>query len=83
MIRRRRLLAASLVVGLACIALRAYGLTLEPIGEARLPAGVEVDGTTVGGLSGLAWDGERDLYLAVTDDKGDHGPPASTPSRST
>jgi len=69
-----RLLGVTLGIGLACTGVHAGGLTLELVGEARLPAGVELEGTVVGGLSGLAWDSERDLYLAVSDDKGDHGP---------
>lgn len=31
-------------------------------------------GTAVGGLSGIAWDDERQLLLAVSDDPGEHGP---------
>lgn len=70
---RRRLVEASLVIGIACTGADASGPTLELFGEARLPAGVEVEGTVLGGLSGLVWDSERDLYLAVTDDNFNHG----------
>jgi len=43
---------------------------LELLGSARLPTGLEVDGLEVGGLSGLAWDPSRGLWIAVSDDRG-------------
>lgn len=45
---------------------------LELLGEASLPS-LEVDGTRLGGLSGLTWVA-GDEFLAVTDDKSEHGP---------
>jgi endonuclease/exonuclease/phosphatase family metal-dependent hydrolase len=48
--------------------LRAGVEGLEFLGEARLPAHVEVDGMPVGGLSGLAFDAARGVYYSVSDD---------------
>jgi predicted extracellular nuclease len=41
---------------------------LEFLGEAILPADLDFEGTRVGGLSGLAYDSENDLFYAVSDD---------------
>lgn len=49
-------------------------LELEFIGEARLAPDTTFADTVVGGLSGLAYDPRSGLYLAVSDDKGEHGP---------
>jgi hypothetical protein len=43
----------------------------EFLGEAVLPQGLDVDGFRVGGISGLAWEPERDFYYAVADDPND------------
>lgn len=43
---------------------------LSFLGQATLPHGLRVDGTMVGGLSGLAWDGEEGVLWAVSDDSG-------------
>ena len=39
------------------------------------PMSLEVDGTTVGGLSGIAYDAKRDVYYVISDDRGDSGSP--------
>lgn len=67
--RLRKWTAALSLVAL-CSAGGAAGLELELLGEVRIPTGVEVDGVEVGGLSGIAWDPVRDLYLAVSDHRG-------------
>lgn len=54
--------------GRAPLRLLSYGTLPTP----RL----RIDGMPVGGLSGLAWDEDRDLWYALTDDKGYNGPPA-------
>lgn len=41
---------------------------LELLGEATLAPGLTFEETAVGGLSDLAYDGERDRYYAVSDD---------------
>ncbi len=48
--------------------------TLEFIGEARLPSLLEVEGTIVGGLSGIVWSPATDEFYSVSDDPGNHGP---------
>jgi hypothetical protein len=45
------------------------------LGERDIPAkSVQVDGTTVGGLSGLTYDAQRDVYYVISDDRGEFGP---------
>ncbi len=41
----------------------------EFIGEEILPTGVMFEGTEVGGLSGLAYDAQLDVYYAICDDR--------------
>lgn len=48
--------------------------SLTLVGRALLPRNVEVDGTRVGGLSGLAWDEAAGVFWAVSDDRGQYGP---------
>ncbi|HVS02459.1 MAG TPA: esterase-like activity of phytase family protein [Thermoanaerobaculia bacterium] len=48
---------------------------VEVVGRAWLPSGLSLDGVLVGGLSGIAYDAAADLYLAVSDDPGERGPP--------
>ena len=47
---------------------------VELLAVLKIPA-VEIDGAVLGGLSGLTYDQNRDLYYAVSDDSGAHGPP--------
>lgn len=45
---------------------------LSFIGEALFPARTQtLDGTTIGGLSGLTYDAVNNRYYAITDDRGD------------
>lgn len=48
--------------------------SLVLVGRAQLPRDVEVDGTRVGGLSGLAWDDSTGSFWAISDDRGQFGP---------
>jgi len=48
---------------------------LELVGLLELPAEVILDGVPLGGLSALAWDATENLYYALADDPGEHGPP--------
>jgi hypothetical protein len=49
---------------------------LRLLGEYDIPArSLRVDGTTVGGLSGLTYDAGRDVYYVISDDRGEYGPP--------
>lgn len=46
------------------------------LGELDLPdQSIQIDNTTVGGLSGITYDPRRDLYYLISDDRGDFGPP--------
>jgi len=48
---------------------------LRFLGELDIPTkSVDVAGTTVGGLSGLAYDARRNVYYVICDDRGDFGP---------
>lgn len=75
---RRLSASASLLVWLM-FALVARGVAVEVgslrwIGRAVLPAEVSGTGTVLGGLSGLDYDAAADRWLAVSDDKSEHGP---------
>ena len=70
-------LSAGLGIGMG--GKRAFGRsagtpTLRLLSHASLPAALQVKGTTVGGLSGLAFDAGSDLWYALSDDRGRRGP---------
>ena len=44
------------------------------LGQATIPTGTQFQGTTVGGLSGTAYDAERDVYYALSDDRSQLSP---------
>ena len=44
------------------------------LGQATIPTGTQFQGTTVGGLSGTAYDAERDVYYALSDDRSQLAP---------
>jgi predicted extracellular nuclease len=48
---------------------------VELLAETSLAGDLEVDGTLVGGLSGLAYDAGCDLFYAISDDRGSIDPP--------
>ncbi|MEL6978026.1 MAG: esterase-like activity of phytase family protein [Pseudomonadota bacterium] len=48
---------------------------LRLIGQYELPAGLSVVGVPFGGISALDYDAETGLFLALSDDRGRHGPP--------
>ncbi len=58
----------------------AGGSQAEPIGGLRFiggvafPQGLEVDGTRIGGLSGLDYDAAKDRFLVLSDDRSDFAP---------
>ncbi len=66
---RRGLLAAALAVPAA-----AAPPELRLIGVAALPAAAVFAGTPVGGLSGLDYDAAADRWVAISDDRAEHGP---------
>ena len=47
---------------------------IEFLGEARVPGGLLIEKTVLGGLSGITFDPIRNLYYVVADDPGNHGP---------
>ena len=48
---------------------------LRFVGELDIPdQSVRIDDTTVGGLSGIAYDPRRNVYYLISDDRGDFGP---------
>jgi hypothetical protein len=49
-------------------------LAIDYIGEYQIPSGFQVKNTPVGGLSGLTYDRQRDLFYAISDDRSDKAP---------
>ena len=49
-------------------------LSIEYVGEYIIPNNLQFKDTTVGGLSGLTYDRQRDLFYAVSDDRGNTTP---------
>lgn len=47
---------------------------VQYLGQALIPAGTIFQETEVGGLSGLAYDAERNIFYALSDDRGERGP---------
>lgn len=50
------------------------GIVLRLIGEQSLPRHGDVDGTRVGGLSGLVWDAPNGRWIALSDDRSEKAP---------
>lgn len=71
----RRVAAAGVaLVVLAGSAQAHAGIRLLYIGQATLPTGYTFDGTEVGGLSGIDYNPVTQRYVAISDDRGQHGP---------
>jgi hypothetical protein len=49
-------------------------VSIEYIGEYQLPNDFKVKDTLVGGLSGLTYDRQREVFYAVSDDRGEKAP---------
>lgn len=49
--------------------------TLEYLGELSLLPGTMFEGDPIGGLSGLVWDDDAQLFVALSDDRGERGAP--------
>jgi hypothetical protein len=47
---------------------------LKFLGEYDVPHNMDFKGTTIGGLSGLDYDAEHDIYYSISDDRSDHNP---------
>lgn len=48
---------------------------LHLLGQYVLPSRLDFQGTTVGGLSGITYDAQRNVYYAVSDDRGEYQAP--------
>jgi hypothetical protein len=62
------------VAGLGAVGLLPAAVELRLIGVTELSRASRPDGTRLGGLSGLDYDAAADRWLAVSDDKSEHGP---------
>jgi 3-phytase len=74
MLRRWTALALAALVAAIAGAAAPAGATskvpgLEFLGQAIVPTGTQFMGTTVGGLSSLAYDAKRGVYYAISDDQ--------------
>ncbi|MEA5577453.1 esterase-like activity of phytase family protein [Anabaena sp. UHCC 0451] len=47
---------------------------IDFIGAATLPTGLSFQKTELGGLSGITYDAKKDLYYAISDDRGQNSP---------
>lgn len=76
MIRIRLLLIyilSLLLVPRVAIAQEQPPLRLNFVGEQRIPTGTMLEGTEIGGISGISYDPKNDLYYAISDDRVEHG----------
>lgn len=69
---RRILLAGALVLS-ACGPAHATP-QLDYLGQRQVPSGAVLDGTVIGGLSGISYDQAADLYYVISDDRSAKGP---------
>lgn len=69
----RRAIVAVCVAIAACasVAKHTEPSQLAFVGAATFPTGFEFQATTVGGLSGISYDPDRQIYYVITDDKSD------------
>ncbi len=63
-----------LAVGVLACARATEPLALRLIGVRALPARQTMDGTRVGGFSGIDYDAAADRWLAISDDRSEHRP---------
>jgi hypothetical protein len=49
-------------------------LSIEYVGEYQVPKGFQFKNTPVGGLSGLTYDRQRNLFYAISDDRSEQAP---------
>lgn len=67
------LLAASVAVA-GCTSPHRTPAAVTYLGQAEVPHLSTVDGSVIGGLSGISYDPGRDVYYLVTDDQSGNGP---------
>nr|WP_234880197.1 esterase-like activity of phytase family protein [Mycolicibacterium litorale] len=66
------MLAASAVTG--CATAHPSPPGLHYLGQRQIPGGATLDGTVIGGLSGISYDAQRDMYFVVSDDRSAKNP---------
>ena len=72
--RSLQLILSIALIVVSGIPLSAADLKVEFLAETAIAGDLEVDGTLVGGLSGLTYDPVCSLYHAISDDRGSIGP---------
>ncbi|MGI5503848.1 esterase-like activity of phytase family protein [Lentzea sp. CA-135723] len=65
----RRLLLVPVMLGLFAVPAQAHGPEVRFLGQHVLPKGLVVDGTTVGGISGLDYDPRSRKWILISDDR--------------
>jgi hypothetical protein len=68
---KAKLIVAAFVAALVAVAPAAAKgpkTQLEFLGQAIVPTGTQFEGTTIGGLSSITYDAQRDVYYAISDD---------------
>jgi hypothetical protein len=68
----RVIAAAALLI--ACAPVARAEEPLAYLGKIEIPAGTQYDGTTVGGLSGISYNPDDQLYYIVSDDRSERNP---------
>jgi hypothetical protein len=68
-----RILAAGLLVLAGCAPARATAY-FEFLGQRQISSAEVLDGTVIGGLSGISYDPVADLYYIISDDRSANGP---------
>jgi 3-phytase/alkaline phosphatase D len=67
------LLAVSLTTLAVCLTTNpAAALSPQLVGDINFQAGTIIDGTRFNGLSGIAYDEDRDLYYIISDDRAEY-----------
>ncbi len=70
----RRLLLACCLVLTACAETTTADPTWEYMGQMRVWPGATLDGTVIGGLSGISYDPARQVYYVISDDRSAKNP---------
>jgi len=65
---------AEQTLGAGSVAPQSCSFTLRFVGEQDLSPQLRVDGSVVGGLSGLDFDPAKQLWYFISDDRAEHGP---------
>jgi hypothetical protein len=68
-----RILAAGLLILAGCAPARAAA-SFEFLGQRQIAPAATLDGTVIGGLSGISYDPGADLYYIISDDRSAKGP---------